>query len=545
MKSIGLLQSVVFSFFAYELCIKMNAAMRRKGILILFGLWCAHIGRAQVEVISGQIPMDSTFNTAADEVNVVLSPDNNFLYFTRAGDTAAGGGSADPGDIWVSEVSANGRWSMPRNIPSLNNDKLNQVFGFLDPGRTMLARVGNQLMTYYKYDGKWWEPTVFEVPYFKFMSDHLSASVSADANFILFGMESYGSYGVEDLYMIQKRTDGTWTTPKNLGSVINTRYQEITPFLAADNKTLFFASNGHGGEGSFDIFMSTRLDNTWQNWSSPVNLGNQVNSPGRESAFVFGQQGEDAYLISTQNSEGYGDIKKIQIRPSIDKPETVVRPPGENDTNGEESDAQKKLVEVTGVVIDKKTGEKIIGAEVVLTGEGEVVRYESRTNTEGRFAINADETFSYNLKVASLQYFSHEQTISAQALNDFKDKTIGLEPVIEGNTVALDHVLFEQGAPELLPGSEKELNLVVEMMKLNPEITIFLSGHTDNQGRAAANLKLSKARVETVKDYLIEQGISSKRIDGKGFGGTQPRASNANPESRKLNRRVEFTIHVN
>ena len=109
--------------------------------------------------------------------------------------------------------------------------------------------------------------------------------------------------------------------------------------------------------------------------------------------------------------------------------------------------------------------------------------------------------------------------------------------------MSLDHVLFRQGTPELLEDSYKELELVVEMMMLNPEISIFLSGHTDNQGKASANLKLSEDRVKAVTEYLVSRGIKKKRISGKGYGGIKPRASNADPETRKLNRRVEFTVH--
>ncbi|MEP2508615.1 MAG: OmpA family protein, partial [Reichenbachiella sp.] len=121
--------------------------------------------------------------------------------------------------------------------------------------------------------------------------------------------------------------------------------------------------------------------------------------------------------------------------------------------------------------------------------------------------------------------------------------TYKLEPVIEGNTVTLDHVLFEQGQAVLIEGSQKELDLVVEMMKYNPDVSIFLAGHTDNQGKASLNVSLSEDRVQTVTQYLISHGVSKKRISGKGFGGTKPIASNASAETRKLNRRVEFTVH--
>ena len=119
---------------------------------------------------------------------------------------------------------------------------------------------------------------------------------------------------------------------------------------------------------------------------------------------------------------------------------------------------------------------------------------------------------------------------------------IALEPLVVGNTITLKHVLFERAKDAFLKGSESELDLLVQMMTDNPDIKIFLAGHTDNTGNSKASIELSQHRVDAVKKYLVEKGINSKRISGKGFGGTKPIASNATEETRKMNRRVEFSI---
>lgn len=513
----------------------INLQMQRLSLILSFLLIGAYLASGQIAVSGEQIPLDSTFNTIYDEINVVLSTDDNYLYFTRASDPQNVGGKSDKGDIWMSELNVQGEWTTPVNVSALNDEYENQVVGFLDP-RTLLTRNKKQFMTHYLYNGKWWEPKKFDIPYFKASSDHISACVSHDGKYILFGMESFGTYGVEDIYVSEKGSDGVWTSPKNLGSVINTGFQEITPFLAPDDKTLLFASNGHKGEGSFDIFMSTRQDDTWQQWSKPVNLGRVVNTIGRESSFVFSLEEEYAYMVSTQNSEGYGDIKKVKITPTIIKNEKV-------EEEEEIDDGETKTL-LTGKVISNKTQEGIIGAEIKLESLEGLKRYKASANSVGNFVVNVADTFSYTLKVSALHYMSYEEEVRRDNLYTIKDKTFVLHKVEEGATVSLDHVLFERGTSELVPGSEKELNLVVEMMKLNPEVTIFLAGHTDNQGSSSANLTLSQDRVETVKKYLSKHGVRKKRITGQGFGGTKPRASNANIESRKLNRRVEFTIHI-
>ncbi|WP_422361865.1 OmpA family protein [Reichenbachiella sp.] len=492
----------------------------------------------QVEIYSEQISIDSITNSTSDELNVVLSPDGQNLYFTRKNHSQNLGGSKDQGDIWVSEKNTNGEWTPAYNLKEINNKQSNQIIGFINAGRSMLISNENQLSVSHNNGGRWSTPKPFSIPYLNSKSKELSASVSPDGRHILFGMESFGNYGVEDIYISRMKADGSWTSPKNLGSAINTQNQEITPFLAADNKTLFFSSNGHEGEGSFDVLMSTRLDDTWQNWSEPKNLGQKVNTKGRESSFTFLLEDEYAYLSSTQNSDGYGDIKKVKIAPEIAPIETIADTVQAVDVVEEE-----KIIAISGLVKDKKTDETIIGAEIYVTTEPTNQEFKTLTNSQGAFNLTVDEGNNYIVKVKAFRYLSAENVVTDAALLNNEPINFSLEPIIEGNTVTLDHVLFEQGKAILIAGSEKELDLVVEMMKYNPDVSIFLSGHTDNQGKASLNVALSEERVQTVMDYLIAQGVSKKRISGKGFGGMKPIASNASAETRKLNRRVEFTVH--
>ncbi|UXX79671.1 OmpA family protein [Reichenbachiella carrageenanivorans] len=505
--------------------------------LLAFFISC-NCAFAQIEVFSEQISLDSVVNSTADELNIVLSPDGQLLYFTRKNHPENAGGTKDQGDIWVSEKNSGGLWTPAYNLKAVNNTKRNSIIGFMDAGRAMVIINDQEFALSYYNNGKWSTPTSFKIPYFNSKSEELSASISADGKHFLFGMESFGNYGVEDIYIARMKADGSWTSPKNLGSTINTQNQEITPYLAADNKTLFFASNGHDGQGSFDIFMSVRLDDTWQQWSPPVNLGSQINTKGRERSFTFLLDEEYAYLSSTQNSDGYGDLKKVKIKPDI-TPEEVLKDTIEVIDVVE----AQNIIAISGQVYDKKTGKKLIGAEVFVTTEPTEKTYQTLTNSSGEFNLTINEGSEYKIKVKAFRYLSTEAVVTDATLLNNESLTYRLEPVIEGNTVTLEHVLFEQGTPSLIQGSEKELNLVVEMMKYNPDITIFLSGHTDNQGKASLNLELSEKRVQTVSEYLISKGVDKKRISGKGYGGMKPIASNANADTRKLNRRVEFTVH--
>lgn len=515
---------------------KHFTSMKRKfalTILILSSL----LAQAQIEVYSDQISMGAPINSPYDESNVILSPDESQLFFTRKNHPDNVGGVNDPGDIWMSEHEVDGTWSEPENLKSINTAGLNQMVGFMDIERRIMVLTDQGLRSYYRVSGRWFESDQVEIEYFKKQGEHLSVSLSDNAKIMLLGMESFGSYGVEDIYVSQLKENGKWSSLKNLGRTINTPNQEITPFLGADNKTLFYSSNGRDGHGSFDVFMSTRLDDTWQNWSEPVNLGSQINSVGWESSFVLPVEKDFAFLVSTQNSDGYGDIKRVRVRQEIERAEEeyVEEPVAEV--------VEKKFVPVIGEVRDQVTRRVIVGAEVeaIIQPSGEKVR--GRTNRMGQFTLNLTDGESYGIKVRAFQYMTADLRLSKTEAAAGERHSFFLNPVIEGNTVALDQVLFKQGKSELLEGSEKELDLVVEMMKYNPDITIFLSGHTDNQGDAKLNLKLSEDRVDMVQKYLIEHGVAADRISGKGYGGLKPRASNASAETRKLNRRVEFTIH--
>lgn len=510
----------------------------KKSILLLFFAFNTILSFGQIDIFSDHISLDSLINSSADEVNVVIHPDGRYLYFTRKNHQDNIGGMRDTGDIWVSEKNDENEWKPARNLRTVNSKENNLIIGFTDNGSVMVTHSEGKFALSYLNNNQWSKPAPFDIPYFHSASAILSGSISTDGRYFLFGMESFGSYGVEDIYVSRKKPDGSWTSPKNLGAEINTSNQEVSPFLAADNKTLFFASNGHQGEGSFDIFTSSRLDDTWQNWSTAKNLGPKVNTAGRERSFTFLTDAEFAYLSSTQNSDGYGDLKKIKIQPNI-KPEQVLA----DTMMMVDLVAQQKIISVGGNVYDKRTKEKIVGAEVLVTTEPTNIVFNTLTNSNGDFRVNVDEGTSYVVKVSAFRYLSVEEVITEARLLSSDTLSYALEPIIEGRTVTLEHVLFEQGKATLVEGSQKELDLVIEMMKYNPEVSIFLAGHTDNQGKASLNIKLSEDRVQTVNQYLVSQGVSKKRISGKGYGGTKPIASNANAETRKLNRRVEFTVH--
>jgi OOP family OmpA-OmpF porin len=508
-------------------------------------------------------------NSPYDEQNPVLSPDGKTLFFTIGNHPSNTGGKKDPGDIWISERQGL-TWTTPVHGGSgLNDGGYNAVVG--------LSPSGNQLFLHGHYDPsgsiaksqgiavskrrgeEWSRPENIYIPYYINKSRLLCGAISEDNTVFVFSAESYGTFGVEDLYVSLKEGN-KWSEPKNLGITINTQFQELSPSLSADKKTLYFSSNGRSGSGSFDVYSASRLDDSWTQWSTPVNLGPGINSEGRELFFRFYNPLGFALYTSTTSSDGYGDLKIYAPREGplvkdtviyasldADKKENLTTLLADRITSDastgnvvpEKIPEEKHRVKVYGKITNAKTGE-VIRARISFAGPG---KEEHHVVSAGDGYSIAVPSMDYTVRIEASGYIS---TLEKLDINSFDmrdlEMNFGLQPVEVGTTVNLENVLFAQAKTDILPESFPELDLVVSFLKENPKVRIELRGHTDGRGVHADNVRLSQQRVNKVKAYLVSRGIEPRRISGKGFGGSKPIASNDTEESRRMNRRVEFVI---
>jgi outer membrane protein OmpA-like peptidoglycan-associated protein len=493
-------------------------------------------------------------NSAYDELNPVLSPDGRTLFLTIANHPQNIGGMKDPGDVWIAILSGT-TWTTPVHGGNLINDKsYNAVAGISADGLQLFflnhfdadgRTVRTQGISVSKYNGQNWpKPENISIPYFQNKSNLISGAITPDKGVFVFSAETYGTKGVEDIY-VSLNEDGRWTEPKNIGGKINTQFQELSPSLSADCKTLFFSSNGRKGSGSFDIYYSNRLDDSWSNWSDPINLGTAVNTEGRE---IFYREYADkgfSIFATTKNSDGYGDIKMYV--PDNLKKDTVIASTVKADSSSgvvtfdfKQIDTDNKLVKIHGKVTNSKTGENIDARLVFATTR---ISNTVTSSHEYGFSIQIPVANTYLVKIEASGYVSVMEKLDTQEFEMVDlEMNFKLQPIEVGTIVNLKNVLFERGSSILLPDSYQELDLTVSFLNANPNVKIELNGHTDNRGVHADNVKLSQDRVNSVKDYLVSKGIDIKRMTGKGYGGLRPIASNDNEETRKLNRRVEFTI---
>lgn len=492
-------------------------------------------------------------NSHHDEQNPVVSRDGKTLYLTISNHDQNVGGKRDPGDIWVSRM-IDGQWSAPVHGGTVLNDRsLNAVAGisadglqlFLcghyDPAGTRAKTQGISISR--NTGGGWSAPENIHIPYFQNKSARMSGFITPDKGVFVFSADTYGSRGVEDIY-ISFNEDGRWTAPKNLGKEINTQFQEMSPSLSQDGEILYFSSNGRKGNGSFDVYSATRLDDTWLKWSEPVNLGASINTEGRELDYrAFPDLGYSIFTTTT-NSDGYGDVKIINLPPALvrnDSGSSVMDTTIKRVTiTPNEVKPNERIVKVYGKVSNAKTGEPI---NATLSFAASRINRSSTATVGTGFDIEVPSVNIYSIKIESQGYISafEKLDINTYEMSDL-EMNFALQPVEIGTTVNLKSVLFERGTDNLIPESNNELDLVVSFLQTNPRVVIDLSGHTDNRGIHSHNVRLSQQRVNKVKEYLVSKGIAAKRISGKGYGGTKPIASNDTEESRMLNRRVEFTI---
>lgn len=265
--------------------------------------------------------LGSNINSPYHDMLPIISPDDRTLYFARK-NAPENMGSLKKDDIYISQRLANGIWSKAVNIGSpLNTDEHNFVCAISPDGNTMYLANRYDYKTegqgvavsYRDRNGKWGKPKPLNVFNMYNNNKYASYHISIDEKVMVMAIERDDTYGDMDLYVSFRYADGNWSEPMNMGPDLNTAGAEASVFLAADGKTLYFSSNGHAGYGDLDMFMSKRLDNSWKNWTTPVNLGSKINTPGMDVYYTIPASGEYAYYSSERGGYGRNDIFRIKL----------------------------------------------------------------------------------------------------------------------------------------------------------------------------------------------------------------------------------------
>jgi len=285
--------------------------------ILAIGCWLLITGASAQDVEFESLnKLPVTINTPCEEILPLVSPDGKTLYFARAICDSNDGGRTAGSDIWVSEYNPKTKeWSRPKNTGNVYNDRgHNAVVGMSADGKTIYqinTLPGKKIKGVYyskNENGKWSKPVLELIPFLE-TEEYFGMYVASDLKTIIVSMKREDGAGEEDLY-VSRKSMGKWSEPVSLGNSINTIGFEISPFLSADGKRLYFASNGHRGLGGSDIFYSDRLNDTWTSWSKPVNLGNVINTEGFDAYFSM----NDSVAWFSSNNGKSTDIYRTRIR---------------------------------------------------------------------------------------------------------------------------------------------------------------------------------------------------------------------------------------
>lgn len=472
-------------------------------------------------------------NSKYTEKSPVISADGKTMYFAFEDNPDKNIGKELKTDIGYSKMDENGNWSpmvvmdAPINnqyhnyIISMSPDENSALFGnvYLEDGS-----MSNGISYGIKRNGKWQKPKKVEITNYKNVNQYSGFWLAPDGLKLISACENEKSYGAKDLFVSFLQDDGSWSEPENMGANINTWAEEFTPYIAADGMTMFFSSYGHEGYGSADVFMTKRLDDTWTNWSDPVNCGKGINSEDWDAYFRIDAKGEYGYMVSTgDNSLGEEDIFRVKIGEEI-RPEL--------------------LNLITGKVYNAKTNEVIEGAieyEDLTDGKKLGIAYAT---VENGYKIILPKGKNYGFRASADGFISVSNNIDLTNISEYGEKEVNLflVPIEKGQSLTLNNLFFDSGKSVLKKESFSELNRLVKIMNSNPNLKIEIAGHTDSDGDTQKNLVLSQNRAKAVRDYLISKGVSSSSLTSVGYGESKPKAKNDTPEGKKMNRRVELKI---
>jgi outer membrane protein OmpA-like peptidoglycan-associated protein/tetratricopeptide (TPR) repeat protein len=458
-------------------------------------------------------------NTTASEYLPSLTIDGKQLIFTR---------NKGQEDFYSSARNKNGGWDQAQALDKINTP--------LNEGAQMISLDGQSLVftgcnrpdgfggcdiyfSFLNQDG--WSAPVNAGERVNTDNWESQPCLSPDKKDLYFASRRLGGFGGSDIYVCHL-VNGKWSLPQNLGPTINTFGDEQCPFIHADNQTLYFTSNNWPGYGDEDLFFVKKLPGG--KWTQPVNLGYPVNTIGREGTLFVAADGKTAYYASDRaDSKGGMDIYTFELREEI-------RP--------------SKTLYVKGKVFDKKITKGLPSTVELIDLASKEIMTKIQTDEEGNYLVTLPVGYDYafNVNHTGYLFYSDNFLLTKKVPDSTYEKNIALQPIEVGASIVLNNIFFPTNKFDLDPKSQVELDRLVQLLKDNPTVKIEISGHTDNVGKPADNLKLSNNRAKTVVNYLISKGIAAQRLTAKGYGETKPVADNKTEEGRAKNRRTELRV---
>jgi outer membrane protein OmpA-like peptidoglycan-associated protein/tetratricopeptide (TPR) repeat protein len=481
-----------------------------------------------IEAIKHPVPfspqnLGKNINTKDQEYLAALTTDENTLIFTR---------QINANEDFYRSEKVNNEWLESTYLSqNINTPDYNEGAQCISPDGQFLFFTGcnrpdglGRCDIYIsKKEGKEWsKPINLGFP-LNTKGWESQPSLSSDGKTLYFVSDRLGGLGSYDIWKSKLGDDGKWEVPVNLGVKINTRFDEQSPFIHPDNKTLYFSSNGWLGLGNKDLFIS-RLDST-NNWTIPENLGYPINTYGEESGLTINASGTKAFF-SSNNFNGFGGFDIY----SFDLPKNL---------------KPQEINYVKGIVFDDDNKNKLGALISIIDLKTKQSIYSAYADTfDGSFLATLPKGSDYSLNVSKDGYLFYSENFS---IEKYKPGIpilleVPLQKIAVGKRVILKNIFFDTNKFDLKPYSLSELEKLIGFLNDYPNIKIEINGHTDNIGNDDANMLLSLNRAKAVYEFLIQQKIDPSRLSFKGYGETMPVSDNTLTEGRANNRRTEFLI---
>jgi len=540
-------------------------------------------------------------NTEFPEYRPIVNADETMMIFTARRDDSKGGRKDDQGmyyeDLYVS-YNENGIWQKPESMGDKINTRGHEATVYLNPAGDRLFlykdkgdEQGGGIYESVVYGDGWVVPDLMEGD-INSPAWETHASLSANERSLAFTSDREGGKGGRDIWVLNKLPNGEWSEATSIGDSINTIWDEESPYLHPDGKTLYFSSKGHTSMGGFDVFYSTKDENGV--WGKPKNMGYPVNTTGDDVFFMPTTNGRKAYFSSyRQEGKGHLDIYSMELDFLEEKSLTIYKGMAHDETGAviknlvitvydEETDdiyGVYKPSPITGkflfILHPGQTYEieyeidGIIQTEKIYVADGGGTEKVGRLIVSEKDKINISSAESSDLdilEIARLKGASNLEIIEVEVnlnMNEDKERVVEQkvrdeaaekaqeeikEVLNDGGTIVLNNVLFDFDKATLTNKAENTIDFVFNYLDENKETKIKVNGYTDSKGKEKYNLRLSDRRVKTVRSYLIKKGIDKSRIQFEGHGESDPVAPNKmengddSPEGRAKNRRVEFQL---
>ena len=500
-----------------------------------------------------RVALPEQINSPFTEIRPFITGDGRTLYFGRREHPSNLKGDKDLQDVYVVRREGN-EWGTPVNLGGpVNNRFSNSLFTVSPEGDELLMlntykKIGGPLARFKKQGEGWGNPESVTIEDFHNYSEYLDFYQSYTENVLLLAVEREDSRGEQDIYVSFLQDDGSYTKPKNLGPGVNTKKSDFAPFLAPDGRTLFFASYGLVGRGGADIYYVQRLDETWTKWSSPVNLGEPINSSGEETFFSVTDDAHDIYYVSYRHGSENRDIYKSPLLPKID-----LLPPMPSHRPALTLHRSIKTVNTAAVPQTAALSESITEQE----DEEEDTLAADEAAIADRAADQRDIQTSESTTTAQEQKGAPGQTTFAGTTATKKEgsagglanlglnvKEVPSDIPAKKQYSILRNIYYDFNQTTLKENAYTSvLQKVITFMNENPDAMLKIVGHADEKGTKGENLKVSQRRAQLLKKYLVEKGIASERILVHYRGEEEPLASNDDDrDGRELNRRSEFIV---